>query len=40
MDVVLVEADANVLRIDLDQLTERVLEAAADGNGAAQRGGA
>src|SRR4051812_28036374 len=33
-----VEADADVLRVDLDQLAERVLEAAADGDGAAQGG--
>src|SRR5581483_9313405 len=37
-DVVLVEADADVLRVDLDQLTERVLKAAADGDGAARGG--
>ncbi len=35
-DVVLVEAHADALRIDLDQLAEGVLQAAADGDGAAQ----
>ena len=38
VDVVLIEADADVLRIDLDQLAERVLQAPADRDGAAQRG--
>src|SRR5207302_2044409 len=34
-DVVLIEADADVLRVDLDQLAERVLQTAADGDGCA-----
>ena len=38
VDVVLVQADADVLRVDLDQFAERVLQAAADGDGAAQGG--
>src|SRR5438552_2336423 len=37
-DIVLIQADTDVLRIDLDQLAERVLQPAADGDGAAQRG--
>src|SRR5262249_48243215 len=32
-DVVLIQTDADVLRIDLDQLTERVLQTPADGDG-------
>ena len=38
MNVVLVKPDADVLRVDLDQLAERVLQPPADGNGAAQGG--
>ena len=38
IDVVLVQADADVLRVDLDQLAQRVLQAPADGDGAAERG--
>src|SRR5262249_62214651 len=37
VDVVLILADADVLRVDLDQLAERVLQAPANGDGAAQR---
>src|SRR5262249_55347586 len=37
-DVVLVQADADVLRVDLDEFAERVLQAPADGDGAAERG--
>src|SRR5262249_4172956 len=32
------EADADVLRVDLDELAERILQTAADGDGSAQRG--
>ena len=35
VDVVLVEPDADILRLDLDQLGERVLEPAADRDAAA-----
>ena len=38
LDVVLVEPHADVGGVDLDQFAERVLQAAADGNGAADRG--
>ena len=38
MNVVLVEADADGLGIDLDQFAERVLQTTADGDGAAQGG--
>jgi hypothetical protein len=38
IDVVLVEADADVLGLDLDQLGERVLEPPADRDRAAERG--
>ncbi len=37
-DIVLIQTDADVLRIDLDQLAERVLQASADRDGSAQRG--
>src|SRR3712207_8451348 len=33
IDVVLVQPDADILRVDLDQLTERVLQPPADGDG-------
>src|SRR5205807_4583307 len=38
VDVVLIQADADVLWIDFHQLAERVLQAPADGDGAAHRG--
>ena len=38
VDVVLVQADADVLRLDFHQLAEGVLQAPADRDGAAQRG--
>ena len=38
LDVVLVEADADVRRLDLHQFRERILEPAADRDGAADRG--
>src|SRR5207247_5210039 len=36
VDVVLIQTDADVVRIDLDPLAERILQAPADGDGAAQ----
>ena len=38
VDVVLVQADADVLRLDFHQLAQRVLQAPANGDGAAQGG--
>src|SRR5579885_945419 len=37
-DIVLIKPDANMLRIDLDQLAEWILQAAANGDGATHRG--
>src|SRR5947209_8584298 len=37
LNIVLIKADTDILGIDLDQLAERVLQAPADRNGAAQR---
>ncbi len=38
LDVVLIHADADIGRIDLHQLAERILQPPADGNRAAERG--
>ena len=38
IDVMLIEPDADILRLDLDQLGQRVLEPAADRDTAAQGG--
>ena len=38
IDVMLIEADADILRLDLDEFGERVLKPAADGNRAAEGG--
>ena len=38
VDVVLIQADADVGRIDLDQFAQGILQTPADGDGAAQRG--
>ncbi len=37
VDIVLILADADRLRLDLDEFGERILQAAGDGDGAAQR---
>ena len=38
LDVVLIQPDADIGRVDLHQFAQRVLQAAADGDGAAERG--